>query len=157
MAQYKVKYCCGHEGYVNLTGTNKQREQKLRYLEYNYCPDCYAKQKEEENKIALERSKEMELPSLTGTEKQVAWANTIRIQAIESIEKWLKELEKKAEDVSPELKEKAKNTLEEIYEIYEYGLKSFTDSEFWIEKRNYAGKELLTVFKREYTNKSDIN
>ena len=56
------------------------------------CPDCYAKQRAEqraeereaENKAAAEKAGEFGLPALTGSEKQVAWATTIRQNALDS-------------------------------------------------------------------------
>lgn len=56
------------------------------------CPACYAKQqaakraeeREAENKAAAEKAGALGLPELSGTEKQVAWATTIRQQAIDS-------------------------------------------------------------------------
>ena len=47
------------------------------------CDECKEKarqaEREEANKKAAESAKEFELPELTGSEKQVAWANTIRV------------------------------------------------------------------------------
>lgn len=56
------------------------------------CPDCYAKQRAEqraeereaENKAAADKAGEFGLPALTGSEKQVAWATTIRQNALDS-------------------------------------------------------------------------
>ena len=43
-------------------------------------------QKETANQIAREEAEEMGLPKLAGTEKQVAWANTIRQEMIKELE-----------------------------------------------------------------------
>ena len=50
------------------------------------CPDCYkaemqaaeAKKRAEQSAEAAEEAKKLSLPALTGSEKQVAWANTLR-------------------------------------------------------------------------------
>lgn len=55
------------------------------------CPACYAKQqaakraeaREAENKAAAETAGALGLPALTGSEKQVAWATTIRQKALD--------------------------------------------------------------------------
>lgn len=161
MAQYKVTFSCGHEGWVNITGPTKNREWIRASKEKNVCPDCYRKwlqeKREQENKESLELSKEMELPELTGTEKQVAWANTLRVQAIQKIDEYIQELEEKAEGTQkPEIKEKRKNRLDEIYKSYSYALNNFTTASFWIDKRSYMSKELIELFKKEFNNQKDI-
>ena len=52
MAKYKVKFKCGHEGTVNLTGKHSYREWKLEQYENDVCSDCKKKLKEE----ALEKN-----------------------------------------------------------------------------------------------------
>lgn len=57
------------------------------------CPACYAKQKKEEEEIkrekeyeeAVEYAAEQELPALTGTEKQIRWAEVIRCAFVKKI------------------------------------------------------------------------
>jgi len=56
------------------------------------CPECYAKAKakeraearEAENKAAAEKAGEIGLPELSGSEKQIAWAVSIRQKALDS-------------------------------------------------------------------------
>jgi hypothetical protein len=59
--------------------------------EFGLCAECYEAQKQADreaaNAEAAEKAREMELPELTGTEKQVAWANTIRVKMIEEAQK----------------------------------------------------------------------
>lgn len=50
--KYDVKFSCGHTHTVELFGKAEDREKKIAfYEEYYVCPECYKKQKEEENKI----------------------------------------------------------------------------------------------------------
>lgn len=45
MAQYGVRFSCGHDGVVELFGPGKDRERKLAwYAESGLCPDCYRAQ-----------------------------------------------------------------------------------------------------------------
>jgi len=83
MAQYNVTRACGHEETVNLIGKHKLREWRLENVEPNkLCHTCYhaelERQREKATAEAIEAAKEMELPALDGTEKQVAWAERIR-------------------------------------------------------------------------------
>lgn len=81
MAKYHVTYSCGHDGEVNLLGPHAERERKLAwYQEVAVCPDCYrARQQAEAAKITEG------LVELTGTEKQVAWANDLRARLIREL------------------------------------------------------------------------
>lgn len=50
MAKYSITYSCGHEGTVQLFGKNEERDRKIKYYEeFGLCPECYKKQKQEEN------------------------------------------------------------------------------------------------------------
>lgn len=103
MAKYKVTYTCGHEGVVNIIGPNKDREWKLAYEEAKLCPDCYkAKleaERQKQNAEAAEANQTAGLPKLEGTEKQIAWAETIRKSILEGIES------KVLSKINPEQKE----------------------------------------------------
>lgn len=76
MAKYTITYKCGHTGTVELCGKESDRARKIAWYENNcVCPECYAaeqaaKREAEANKYAL--------PELTGSEKQIAWAEKIR-------------------------------------------------------------------------------
>jgi hypothetical protein len=104
MAWYDVDYSCGHSGRVNLIGPGKQREWKLECEAEKLCFECYqAKlqaEREVANKAAAEQAKEMELPELAGTEKQVAWANTLRQTMIQKVAEMPAWYDFKKEDIN---------------------------------------------------------
>lgn len=91
MAWYYGTFSCGHDGRVNITGKVKDRQWKADRKFSDLCENCrmqrFEETKEKENKESEEKSKEMELPGLTGTEKQIAWANTIRVKFIDELSK----------------------------------------------------------------------
>ena len=72
-----VTYSCGHTGEVQLFGTSKDRERKIKwYEEEALCPECYKKQQEERGKAL---AAEYNLPEITGvSDKQIAFAETLR-------------------------------------------------------------------------------
>lgn len=76
---YEGTYSCGHKGQVKLYGKKKEREWRAEKIFEGICDDCKEKERQEKNKKALELSKEYEFPELIGSEKQIAWANTIRL------------------------------------------------------------------------------
>ena len=94
MAWYYGTYSCGHDGRVNIIGPTKNRQWIADRKFEGLCPECYEidlrEKREKTNAEALEKSKEMELPKLIGTEKQVAWANTLRVNFIEKYQERFK-------------------------------------------------------------------
>ncbi|MGB3988439.1 MAG: hypothetical protein WBK67_01970 [Minisyncoccales bacterium] len=95
MPKYTLTFICGHEGTINLTGPRRTREWTVKNREARVCPDCYRKQIEEGREAAraaaLAEAEEQELPTLVGTEKQVAWAITIRQQYLEVLAEGLQQ------------------------------------------------------------------
>lgn len=183
MAWYYGTYSCGHEGRENIIGPGKDREWKKERAFDKICPECYKKWLEEErnkaNIEAAEKSSEMELPELIGSDKQVAWANTLRMKTIERFEKQLEVFEKREaqakeyfENIEKEGKKidktlddvtyivyggKILTSREELSDTLDYILQTHTEAKYWIENRLCA--EILDCFIkefREYKEKNDI-
>lgn len=80
MAKYTIEHTCGHEQAHQIAGPIKGRESKEQWLKTTVCGECYAAQKRAEkaaeNKAAA--TKNEDLVPLTGSEKQIAWAESIR-------------------------------------------------------------------------------
>ena len=157
MAKYEGTYSCGHEGEVNVIGPKKNRQWKVASYFNGLCPECYKKERQMERekaeKAAAEKSVEMELPTLAGTEKQVAWANTIRIDSIESFMKKI-ENNKNIFLYCNSNDERIPNvTKEELIDLIDYIAKEYTSAKFWIDSRTSfeftAGDILLKLRKQE--------
>lgn len=169
MAWYYGTFSCGHEGRVNIIGPGKDREWKKERAFGELCPECYKKWLEEErrkaNLEAAEKSSEMELPELIGTEKQVAWANTLRMEVIENYEQQQEEFNERIEKAKELLRRNEENgipnkyslsdlklyvrgrehtnmitTKEELSDTMDYILQSKTKAEFWIDNRYKSGE-----------------
>lgn len=90
--KYDVTYTCGHIATIQLYGKTSEREKRIKYLEGNcVCPECYKAQKDAERKAENEKAAEAAetrgMQELSGSPKQVAWANTIREKAMQYIDK----------------------------------------------------------------------
>lgn len=98
MARAQLKCTCPECGTTHYWQVNcHNRREADSWEEYHagdtdrLCPECYrkmmAKKREEEraeqNKAAAATAAALNLPALTGTEKQVAWATTIRQAALD--------------------------------------------------------------------------
>lgn len=87
MAKYQVE-CpkCGENYTVSLFGPGRDRQWKLDNFDWT-CDECKEKERQAENTKAAEANAAAGLPSLTGSPKQIAWAETIRASKLENIEK----------------------------------------------------------------------
>lgn len=147
MAGYSGTFSCGHEGKVYVTGPMKNRQWIVDRKFDGLCPECYEKHLEEErrkaNESAAEKAKEMELPELQGTEKQVAWANTLRQNMIDKINERIK----LNEDANkPKMVENHRIALD-------YMINNKTTAKYYIDNR---GESILDLSKQLYKeNKED--
>ena len=112
------------------------------------CPECYKKyleeQKEKNNRIAAEKSKEMELPELEGTEKQIAWANTLRIDFIKKVTDYADE---------KDLRRNGKSKKAERYRVtldYILNLEEAKKASYWIDLRYKSFIDVIDDLKEEY-------
>lgn len=82
MAQYQVTHTCGHSETVQITGTDVhgERARRAAWLESLPCLDC-----QHEAQRAQAAAETADMPALTGSPRQVAWATTIRASIMREI------------------------------------------------------------------------
>jgi hypothetical protein len=89
MAKYRITRTCGHPETLQIAGPVAGRDRQAEYESGRLCYECYkaeqAKQRTAASQTAAEAAKASGLPSLTGSDKQVAWAETIRAVAVQSL------------------------------------------------------------------------
>ncbi len=82
MAYNTITYACNHTTREQLYGPMAARERTIERALDRLCPDCYRAKLDAERAaeaaVAAEAAKAGGLPALTGTPKQVAWAESIR-------------------------------------------------------------------------------
>lgn len=139
MATYKtVTYSCGHEGLLYVGGLKSANKSlKIEWAKKEgLCPECYKKMmKEARNQINQEKARENAFPDLTGSEKQISWANDIRHQFYEYFMEAVKHVEK-----TPDIERMIDNTIKM--------LKEADSARFWIDARAYTRK--LPLLLAEY-------
>lgn len=85
MAKYDVTYACGHKVFdaLQLFGPDNERQRRLAWERQQLCPEC-----RRANALAEARAFAAAegLPALVGSDKQIAWAETIRHQTITLVE-----------------------------------------------------------------------
>lgn len=82
MAQRTITHRCGHDETHQLYGKYSARDEKAEWLETTLCPACYAEQLKEERAVenadAAKHNAAYDFAPLEGSEKQIAWAESIR-------------------------------------------------------------------------------
>lgn len=139
MAKYDVTYSCGHEGTVSLYGKHVSRERKLEwYADSALCPDCWEQKKQSEREFESARSTLLNLENglvpLAGSEKQVAWAETIRARKVDRLLEILGELQR-------QLDEALHPFLDECVEW----VRTQQDAKFWIDRRDRPDRDVAAI------------
>jgi hypothetical protein len=83
MAQYWIKHSCGHMEHHQLYGPWSERDRREEWLKTQPCQEC---KHEAESQAAQDFAREQGLPALTGSPKQIAWAERIRKEQIGKVE-----------------------------------------------------------------------
>lgn len=81
---------CGAEFEKTSTQCNRKTAEeweKWASEHFDICPECWGKQKDAENAAAAAAAEKNGWPELMGSEKQIAWANAIRKNCVDAIEK----------------------------------------------------------------------
>ena len=123
----KITYSCGHEGEIEVYGKADKRNYIVSMKERDLCPECYKKQQQE---ITIKETKESGFPELSGSEKQITWANQIRLNASKDLSdteknsrqlKLLKLIKRVPEETTiEEIEKEIKNYFETKNEAKEY-------------------------------------
>lgn len=144
MAKYTVKFSCGHVAEVNLYGPEVERQRKIRHMrECWFCPACYEQSKL--NEIASLEA-ELGLPALTGSDKQVQWARSLRKEYLSNFFRWFNEIvernSKHGCDTSYDL---------QMVEKFKIWLRTKNAAKFWIDLQNKLDRtrELMKLFMQE--------
>ena len=147
MAKYDVTYSCGHSDTVQLYGPGRDRERKIEWMEESgLCPECYkakmraqrdAAHKEAGEKAASYLSTRPELPALVGSEKQIAWANTIRAGIFADAEKHGEALTKAPQPGG------GGDLVRKLYPIWYAELCGQSSAKWWIDHRQQSHDEIM--------------
>lgn len=150
--KYNVEYICGHKGVLQLFGPMSERERRLERAQDELCPECYRKKKEagraEANKEAEEQSRAEGLPELTGSEKQVAWANTLRLKKMRDIDEWINEINEKGKlgaVIYTDDGRRYKAMKEEMLEAETFLLENMTEAKYWIDNRMSTLSDIMNT------------
>ena len=153
MAWHYGTYNCGHEGRTNIIGKTKDREWKADKHFSGLCPECWEVEKQrqfdEANAKAAAEAAEMDLPELTGTERQVSWANTLRQAWIKTADGYVENGKtniKKFKETDPDKAIEVEKELAIVMTAIDNILKAKTAARYWIDSRD---SDVSTTIKDE--------
>jgi hypothetical protein len=90
MSQYTIEFSCKHTENRNIVGKEKDRKGKADWMAQGVCSDCYklekAAERQKELSAQMATAAQFTLADLEGSEKQVAWAEKIRVKMIVAVE-----------------------------------------------------------------------
>jgi len=138
MAQYDITYQCGHTITEQLYGKHTERQRRIEAAQYRLCPDCYRAQQ-----LAKATEANAELPALTGSEKQISWAEQIRAEIIgELIE--LENVVAASDATGPDVEAKKLQIAAAAAT-----LRANTSATYWIDNRDRSARLLINAIIKE--------
>jgi hypothetical protein len=87
--EYRIAHACGHEQAHYLSGFASQMERKAAWLKTTKCKSCFVAEKRAEQAGATAGASaaiaHLDLPLLSGSDRQTAWASSIRAKRLAAI------------------------------------------------------------------------
>ena len=127
--QSQIGRHCGHTETVQIYGTNVrgERERRAEWLATQPCSDCVGAQRAEYRQasavVLTAQAVAAGLPALTGTPKQVAWAESIRMRLLDDL--------RAASERGPQ-----RDRAGGIMAVYIRAASPVTEARDWIDHRN---------------------
>jgi hypothetical protein len=140
MAKYTVQHTCGHTQEHQLYGKHIERERKQAWLAGTDCSECYAAAQQQAAAAAKQQADCQGLPQLQGSDKQIAWALTIRESKLQEIAD-MRALVQANAATGPEIAERALQILDSI--------ERQRSAAWWIENRDESVKMMIRAEMRK--------
>lgn len=150
MPRHEIKRsCCGVVETIDIpssVGNRSQREYKAQQIAHRVlCDDCASKARAEANAQANAQAAESAvaaaLPPLQGSDKQVAWSNTIRDGILKQFESRLAHFEQADDEQLGANGIANRETLRNVIK----NLKLITVAKWWIEHRDFPLPQLAKL------------
>lgn len=152
MAWYEIEYACGHSGREQLVGKYSDRENRMEYLRTRLCPEC-----EEAERIAriqqqMENDEKAGLLPLTGSNKQIAWAQELRASFIRRCAEAREDIDRQkniySKSHTTEETETEYNLAIKVLALAEEQTLSHISSHWWIDNRYNCFQNAIDAAKK---------
>ena len=136
--KYPITHTCGHEETVELFGKGTDRQRKIAWMEQQNCQEC---RKAAAIATAVSTNASAGLPVLVGSDKQIAWAETIRANQLAMV---TRELTSVAEAMARQGKTEAQIATDRApIDAMVTKVQSQTSAAWWIDHRSDNLQTLL--------------
>jgi hypothetical protein len=86
MAKYDVTHSCGCTATHQIAGPHSERDKRIAYLETQKCTECWKADNAAKAAQDAAQNAAAGLPALVGSDKQTAWAETIRTKKLTELD-----------------------------------------------------------------------
>jgi len=139
MGKYNVTHTCGHEQTHQLVGKIADRDRKIAWLETTTCGECHKTQQTRLHAAASAEAAEANatagLAALTGSDKQIAWAETLRQPVIANLKEAANKLVA-ATDPHGKFSAAARQEITDAIDLVVNEIANQTASQYWIDHRS---------------------
>ena len=87
---HEIKRYCGHVESIKIYASGAKLKRKIAHEETCYCRACLEKDRQEQATKAAYMAQQAGLPPLQGSEKQIAWGETIRAAKLRQLTEAIK-------------------------------------------------------------------
>ena len=145
MAWESIKRSCGHTEDMQFYGPRKEREWKIARAECELCSACREKEIAEENAKSAKKASELGLPQLTGSDKQIAWAETIRMAAMPRLDSFFEEMDTNMAAIPAEKRAASQENYDKFTALLS-AARFVAKASWWIDRReDWARSGLRTM------------
>ncbi len=151
MAKYNITHRCGHVVACNISGSNSQgqRDWQVQNKESQICQECW--KVEQATKAA---SLSNALPTLIGTDKQIAWAMTLRLQKYSELDAFFVDCHARCASGTAAGLYSASSLEAKVERIKKAVaiVKSNSDAKFWIDNRGTSVDSIImtAILRKEF-------
>jgi hypothetical protein len=138
MAKYTITHTCGHDEEVQIYGPEKERPGKAAWMAKQPCVAC---KREAQASVASVQAVGLGLVDLQGSEKQIAWAKTIRQEFVTAFERRFSGAQGSADESARAMK------------AFIAVLNAHPDARFWIDHRGESVRLFAKEYEAEYAKK----
>ena len=151
---------CGNTFYKETKRQNRRLAddwEKWASKNIKVCPDCEREIYEEEAEELAQKASANGLPKLRGSEKQIAWAEHIRPELLESMEKTVEEAREYVNGLDEgEEKDRCIKVLR-VFEQILIQVRNEKRAAWWIDHRDRNGLSVVrNIFMEQYNKKLEL-
>lgn len=131
MAKYDVRRSCGHVEECELFGKIEERKRRIARMEESPCRECVRASHADANAESAAANEAAGLPSLSGTQKQISWAESIRRDFFSTFDRVVEKA------IAAGQPEDVRQALAKV----RGRLMGITSASWWIENREHASRD----------------